>query len=133
MVENPLLALHERIVRRCGEVLDPVNEPGDSVWLPINRKDVVVVRDRRVQVIGIPIALPTRITRTMQGPKDFIGHASDKFHDVNLTGLRPADLVNIRAEHPERRPQARALRYLDPRFDTAIRYLEAILGEEPRR
>ncbi len=79
------------------------------------------------------VAVAARVAGAVQRAKDLVGQAADVLHDVNLTGLRPADLVNIGTEHPERGPQPGPARRLDARLDPAIGDLEPVLGQQPRR
>src|SRR5829696_2470157 len=46
------------------------------------------------------------------------------FHDVDLAAARPPDVADVRAEHPERRPDALTARQLDPCLETAVRAFE---------
>src|SRR5215216_4440325 len=54
-----------------------------------------------VQMIGIAVTLSTGVARTMEGAEYLVGQAAHMFHDIDLAGLRPIDLVNIGAKHPE--------------------------------
>src|SRR5581483_6524677 len=49
-------------------------------------------------------------------------------HDVDLAALRPAHGIDIRAKHPERRPDPFAIRQLDARFDAAASKRKESLG-----
>src|SRR5260221_7493400 len=57
---------------------------------------------------------------------------SDVLDDVDFSAFRPADVFDVGAEHPERRPQSLAVRDLDARFKSAVRRREAVQGFEAR-
>ena len=133
MIIDPLFARQERVARGRGEVGRAVEQPGDLVRLPLHRKGVKVVGDRLAQIEDLAVAVATRVAGAVQGAEHLVGQATYIFHDVNLTGLRPTDLVNVCAEHPERGPQTGAARHLDARLDPAVGNLESVLGQQPRR
>jgi hypothetical protein len=61
------------------------------------------------------------------------GSAPDVVHDVDLAAGGPALAVDVRAEHPERGPQALAARDLDAGFEASVRLCEAAFRRESRR
>src|ERR1051326_8178552 len=58
---------------------------------------------------------------------------ADVFHDVDLAAVGPADLVDVFAEHPERRPDSLPARNLDAGFETSIGLSEFALRFEAGR
>src|SRR5690606_19456103 len=57
---------------------------------------------------------------------------ADVFHDVDLAALRPADVAEIVAQHPERRPDALGLRQPDARLDAAMAELALAARDHAR-
>ncbi len=133
MVEDPLLALQEGIRGSGGEVRDVVEIPDDPVRLPLDCVGVVGVGDRPAQVDDLAVARPAGVPGAMQGAEHLVGRSPHVLHDVDLARLRPADPVDVGAEHPERGPQAGARRHLDAGLDPAVGHLEPVLGHQPRR
>ena len=66
-------------------------------------------------------------------PRTSFGPPAHELHDVDLPGLRPADLLDVVAEHPERRPEARGTGNLDARLDPAVLELAEVPREQARR
>src|SRR3989442_12321433 len=58
---------------------------------------------------------------------------SNIFHDVDLAAVRPASSTNIVTQHPERRPDALAVRDFDSRFKPSVGLAEFILGKQSCR
>src|SRR5688572_27110728 len=69
----------------------------------------------------------------MHRPMHLVRLAANVLHHVDLTALRPADGVDVGAEHPERRPESLSARDADASFDAPIGRLETALGYQPRR
>ena len=53
MVEDPLLALQEWIVRICSEVWNAIDIPGNCVRLPVDCKDMIVIRNWFAQIVAL--------------------------------------------------------------------------------
>ena len=70
--------------------------------------------------------------RAVDGAVNDVGLFADIFHDVDLAALRPADGVDVVAEHPERRPDALALRDFDAGFEAAESLREEPLSFQAR-
>src|SRR5829696_3877803 len=104
MIEHPLLALQECIVSCGGKERHTIEEPGDLIGLPIYCKDMIVIGNRFAQVKDLAIALATRVSGSVKSPKDLIRQTSNNFHDIDLAGLRPVDLIDVGAKHPEGGP-----------------------------
>ncbi len=58
---------------------------------------------------------------------------ADVLHHVDLAGVRPADLADVVAEHPEGGPHALAPRHLEPRLDVSVRLRETARGVQAGR
>ena len=78
-------------------------------------------------------AAAARVARAVERAQDLVGSPPHELHDVDLAGGRPADLVDVRPQHPEGRPQAEAARHPDARLEPAVLDLEPALGQQPRR
>ena len=69
----------------------------------------------------------------MDARHDRLRVEADVLHDVDLAARRPADLVDVRPEHPEGRPGAAPRGQLRPDLDLAVEELRAALGVEASR
>jgi hypothetical protein len=110
-----------------------IDGPGDVTGLPFDGVDVEVVGQRRGQVDRGAEPRVSRIARAVERPEQLCGIPSDVLHDVDLARGRPADIVDVRPEHPERRPQAGAGRDPKAGFHPSERELEPVGGQETGR
>src|SRR5438067_12898403 len=133
MVVDPLRVRRDR-AERGSAVLLAVDEPADLAGLPLHREDVVVVGERALRErVGSADAVAAGIAGSVDGAVHRARLAADVLHDVDLTGARPTDGVDVAAEHPERRPDPLAARDLDARLEAAERLVELSLRLEARR
>src|SRR6185503_648285 len=96
-IEDPPGEAGERVE---GDVVQP---PGDAVGRPVDSVDVEVAGEVLVDRAGRADApadagMAREMHRGVDGPR----LAADDLHDVDLAARGPADLVDVRAEHPER-------------------------------
>src|SRR5262249_27308850 len=73
------------------------------------------------------------VAGTVDGAVHGRGLEADVLHDVDLTGVRPADLPDVGAQHPERGPHALPARDLHPGLDVPVLGAELVRGVHPRR
>jgi hypothetical protein len=66
----------------------------------------------------------------MNGSMDHRRLLADIFHDVDLATRRPLLLVDVVAQHPERRPHSLSARNLDSGFEAAIGLRKLVGGLE---
>ncbi len=58
--------------------------------------------------------------------------AADVFHDVDLAARRPADFVDVVAEHPERGPDSLSIGNFDAGFEASVGLIEFALRVQAR-
>src|SRR3979490_3181038 len=94
-----------------------------------------VVRETAIARQGVRAADAelVRIAGTVKGAVDRGRFAADVFQDIDLPTVRPANLLDLVAKHPERRPQSLTVRNLDARLDAAIGHFEAAQRVDARR
>ena len=105
MIEHPLVRRDAR--RRRAVIEDAVHEPVDAIGLPFDAEGVEVVGDRDAEVVRTAEGRTAGISGAVDGAEDLVRHAADEFHDVDLARLRPADVGDVGAQAPERRPEDR--------------------------
>mmetsp|Transcript_8368 Transcript_8368/g.28836 ORF Transcript_8368/g.28836 Transcript_8368/m.28836 type:complete len:389 (-) Transcript_8368:200-1366(-) len=72
-----------------------------------------------------------RVNRRVDGAG---GCPADMFHQVNFTGLRPAAVLGVRRQEPQRGPEASlAGRQLGANVDAAVEPVALVLRVQPRR
>ena len=132
VVKDPLAG---DIIGRRRKELYAVHVPADLVWLPLDGIHVKVIRERFAIRIFVPGANPSsaRVARAVDGAVHRGGLAPDVLHDVQLAGLRPADLADVRAQGPEGRPQSLAKRDLETGFNPPVGKLGLVPRDESRR
>ena len=90
------------VAERSPAILPLVHEPPDFPGTPLDREDVVVVREwRRGERVRAADSIPAGIARAMQRAVHRIWLLPDVLHDVDLATLRPTDGIDVIAEHPE--------------------------------
>ena len=119
--------------RRYGEVFGPVVEPGDPVGFPLDGVGVEVIGDVVLLAVPFAEAQGAGIAGPVQCAHDQVRLSADILHDVHFTAIGPVFPIEVRAEHPERRPQASAGGHLEARFDPAILEFLQPLGLQPGR
>ena len=70
--------------------------------------------------VGRADAGRTGVAGAVDGAVHGVRLEADVLHDVDLAAVRPADLSDVLAQHPERRPHALAPRDLHPGLDVPV-------------
>src|ERR1700680_667446 len=132
MIEYPLRPARQ-IRRGHSMVLAPVHEPDDLIRPPRDGEDMKIVRVCTTrQRVGPTDTVAARIARAMKRTVRDGGLASDVLHDVDLAAPRPSNRIDVRAEHPEGRPNALPAWDSDPRLEPTVRLREQSFGFEAR-
>ena len=104
MVVDPLVRGH---VGRGGVVVvDAIDEPVDLIRPPLHGEGVVGAGHAAGEIERGAEAGAAGVARPVDGAEHVVRELADVFHDVDLARLRPADFVDIRAQHPEGGPEA---------------------------
>src|SRR5437016_13430943 len=105
MVERPA-TVHRYARLRRSEIFGAIHEPLDQPWRPFDSIDVKVVGEFAArQRVRSADAAGARVARTVHRAMHHRWLSADVFHDVDLAATRPADSVDVVAEHPARRPE----------------------------
>ena len=122
------------ICHELGEVLLVVEIEIHAVGEPFHRVDVEIVPRLPIgQTTAERIVVFLVVPEPVYGREDLARFVPHGFHDVDLAALGPADRVDVRAQHPDRRPLAPPARQLGPHLDAPVGRLKQPLGREARR
>ena len=113
-----------------------VEQDLDLVLLPDEREHVELIGKRgreferwcddtvvlSLRIVGAPVAGAVHQTRLV----------SHELHDVDFTASGPTDLVDVRTEHPQGRPDALSDGQYGADVDPAVLKVKDALGLEPR-
>ena len=132
VVEDPLVGSH--VGRGRVVVVDAIHEPVNFVGRPLHREGVVVLGHRLLQSVGVTEGRAARVTGAVDRAEHLIGIAADVLHDVDLAALRPTDLADVGAQHPEGRPQPGcAVGHENTGLDAAILRLDLVSRDQAGR
>src|SRR6516164_9807699 len=99
--------------------------------VPFHRKKMKVVSEVSFfERIASAHPTSTSIVGTMDRGMDSCRFTTNILHDIDLATLRPAYLINILTQHPERGPDPLARRYLHACLNAAIAEGKLSLGDQ---
>ncbi len=131
VVEDP--AVTTKPTRVDPEELRTVEVPADDVRLPVHPVGVEGVGQRLSDGAAAGDPAAAGVARSVDGAVHGVRLPPDVLHDVDLAGGRPADVAEVVAEHPERRPDSLTSRDLDARLEPPVRLAERGRGQQSGR
>lgn len=129
------IGLSVQICRGDGVVKLVVHIPLDLVFFPDDGKDVEFLGEflsGRQKFRGGAKLVLAEVSAEMRRADDAVGAFTGQLHDVNFAAGWPAGLVNIFAQHPQRRPEALAFGQYGADVNPAIFKFPLVFGNDAR-
>ena len=116
-----VFAARPRLLDRIGEVKGLVVVEVHAVNEPLHCVNMKIVRGRLIfQIAAERGVLAFLMPKPVNRREHLVRLVPDSLHNVDLAALRPADRVDIRPQHPDRRPHATPARQLRANLHTAV-------------